>query len=136
TVAAVLAGETQRIPQKRILFDFDRTKPLLLQGNGGLDSAFLLRAVITPYINGIPDDGFYAQRDSAGMRLFAANKSIEQLYVHAFLKLYPDSFSKLDLSLLLVKGGVWESDTGQRRVEPKPYMTDYFLKSADFKARN
>jgi thiol-disulfide isomerase/thioredoxin len=58
---------------------FNRNIPLLLQGNGGSDTAFSYRSLITPYINGIRTYLLEKQVTGKYIRLFIANASVTEM---------------------------------------------------------
>src|SRR5690606_13549083 len=56
-VAAVMAGDVAALPEKRFNSSYDRTIPLLVDGNGGTASDLLYHSVITGYLDGIGGGG-------------------------------------------------------------------------------
>lgn len=66
--------------------DFKPDAPLLLKNNGGPDTAFAYRTMITHYIDSIRADGLIQQFDKKTSRLFAANRSVLELAKYALYK--------------------------------------------------
>lgn len=84
-IRAVLSGRKLRVPTKRDVLDYDREKPLLVDNNGGSDSGFRYRSVITGYLPGLPAS-LRVQVDSVKrqVRVKATNVSPIRLYSLAY----------------------------------------------------
>ncbi|MET3982035.1 thiol-disulfide isomerase/thioredoxin [Mucilaginibacter sp. UYP25] len=54
TIAAVLSGTPLALPGKVDVLDYDQNKPLLVNHNGGPDTAYRYRSVITGVLKGLP----------------------------------------------------------------------------------
>jgi thiol-disulfide isomerase/thioredoxin len=73
------------IQQKRDQMDFDFAKPLLVGGNGGADSAFLYRSMLTKHIDGIGGGGrFVRQKDGTGRMGVFPNSNFLTLYYSVY----------------------------------------------------
>lgn len=52
-IKSIIDGKNISLHLKKDQFDFNRNKPLLVDGNGGTGNEFLYRSLLTPFINGI-----------------------------------------------------------------------------------
>ncbi|MET0634557.1 MAG: TlpA disulfide reductase family protein [Chitinophagaceae bacterium] len=77
-------------------FNFDETKPLFLNGNGGSGEIFLSRSVFAPYTEGLGTQTGQVNT-SATSRLYAFNQSFLQLLTMA----YPEAMNVLSNRLIL-----------------------------------
>ncbi|WP_183567713.1 TlpA family protein disulfide reductase [Mucilaginibacter sp. SP1R1] len=93
-VKAVMRGGALKVVMKQDVLDYDRGKPLLVNGNGGNDSAFLYRSLLTGYLRGLPS-GMGVETDSLRglMRVRATNVTARYLYTLAYrgLRLLPEA---------------------------------------------
>lgn len=88
-------GTLQVLPFKSRQASYSRHQPLLTNGNGGPDTAFRFRSLITGYIDSIPFHGVLRQKDEQQTRLYMANETIASLVKAAWYKgKNADPFSK------------------------------------------
>lgn len=78
-IRKVLAGERPPFASAVRPPVFSRRRPLLVGGNGGADSAFRYRSLLTPYIPGVSVSGFTKSRDSGYTRIFMSNAPVADL---------------------------------------------------------
>jgi thiol-disulfide isomerase/thioredoxin len=94
----VLAGKGLAAQHKADVLDYDRDKPLLIHHNGGPDTAYRFRSVITAELKGLPA-GISIRYDSLRnyTTIRATNVSVRRLYNLAFkdLRTVPDSLVDL-----------------------------------------
>ncbi len=77
-----LSEKASVMAEKKSNFDYDLTKPLLFNGNGGLSSDLLYYSVFTGYLDGIGGGGVYT--DSLNrFKIRALNGTVLQLYLGA-----------------------------------------------------
>lgn len=85
TVMRALAGEGLQLGMKEDILDYDRHKPLLVAGNGGSDSAYRYRSVITGKLNGLPSNmGFSYDTTRKMIIVRATNVPARRLYMLAY----------------------------------------------------
>ncbi len=78
-IKAQLSGKAPVLAEKKSNFDYDNTKPLLFNGNGGQTNDLLYYSVFTGYLDGIGGGGVYT--DSLNrFKLRALNGTVLQLY--------------------------------------------------------
>jgi len=84
-IRAFLRSSTPSIRTKTDVMNFNRHKPLFMEGNGGNGSAVRFRSTITGYLEGLPA-GSVADKDSFGRitRICLTNSSILGLYKYAW----------------------------------------------------
>lgn len=81
-IQKLLAEKSAVLSEKKSNFDYDLTKPLLLDGNGGQSSDLLYHSVFTAYLDGIGGGGVYT--DSLNrFKIRALNGTVLQLYQSA-----------------------------------------------------
>lgn len=71
---------------KEDVFDFDYTKPLFVNGNGGNDDAFLYRSIMSGYKEGLGRKSGSSEIDSNRIRFFSINTPILSLIKSGFKK--------------------------------------------------
>lgn len=77
------------LPVKADVLDYDDSKPLLVGGNGGDDSIFLYRSLLTGYLQGIPTTiGTQINNQNETIRLRATNASVLNLFKLVYKELY------------------------------------------------
>lgn len=97
TAAAIeqaLAGKGLTAAPKADILDYDRHKPLLVAGNGGSDTAYRYRSVITGLLQGLPSGMGFSYDSLKRMTIVrATNVSARQLYTLVFkgLRSLPDT---------------------------------------------
>lgn len=93
-ISGVLAGKGLGLANKQDAMDFDRDKPLLVDGNGGADAIYRYRSVMTGKLPGLPA-GVSIGYDSAKRLTVvrATNVTLRRLYAIVFkgLRILPDS---------------------------------------------
>lgn len=101
TVAQALAGKGITAGMKEDILDFDRDKPLLVQGNGGSDSLYKYRSVITGALKGLPSGMGFSYDSAKRMTIVrATNVSIKKLYTLAYKGLRNLTNDNVDLDNL------------------------------------
>jgi len=60
--------------------EFDYYKPFLVNNNGGADSLFRVRSILSPYSDSIGSSRFIKHRTEKYLRVFSANRSVIQLF--------------------------------------------------------
>lgn len=81
-IKAQLSEKPPVMDEKKSNFDYDLTKPLLFNGNGGQSSDLLYHSVFTGYLDGIGGGGVYT--DSLDrFKIRALNGTVLQLYLGA-----------------------------------------------------
>jgi hypothetical protein len=92
-IEAFINGRTLNLPvRKEIEYDF--TKPLFVNGNGGSNENYIFRSILTGYLDGFQSSGGMFTNDSGKViRFLQINTSILYLYRHAFKELgqFPDN---------------------------------------------
>jgi thiol-disulfide isomerase/thioredoxin len=94
TIEQALAGKGLTAAIKEDILDYDRHKPLLLAGNGGSDTAYRYRSVITGMLKGLPSGMGFSYDSLKRMTIVrATNVSARRLYMLAYkgLRSLPDS---------------------------------------------
>ena len=94
TIENALDGKGIAAPGKQDVLDYDRNKPLLVQGNGGSDTAYWYRSVITPAIKGLPSGAGFTYDSVKRLTVVkATNISARRLYALAYkgLRDLPDT---------------------------------------------
>ncbi|SKB40605.1 Thiol-disulfide isomerase or thioredoxin [Sphingobacterium nematocida] len=83
------SGFISSLPTKRDDLFFDVNMPLLVHDNGGADSLFAFRSLLTPYLDGIGTT--VGRRNMAGnrKRIFALNQSMYRLLQMAYPSILP-----------------------------------------------
>jgi thiol-disulfide isomerase/thioredoxin len=93
-IEQVLAGKVLIAATKADILDYDRHKPLLVAGNGGSDTAYSYRSVITGMLQGLPSGMGFSYDTLKRMTIVrATNVSARQLYTLVFkgLRTLPDT---------------------------------------------
>lgn len=86
-IQQVLEGNLNVLITKHFQRDFDRESPLLVANNGGADSVFLFRSMITPFIDSIAGgNDLFFQRTPKMTRIFCANRTVAELAKIAIYK--------------------------------------------------
>lgn len=84
-VSRALAGKGLQLGMKEDVLDYDRHKPLLVAGNGGSDSIYQYRSVITGRLNGLPSNMGFSYDTARKMTIVrATNVHAKQLYMLAY----------------------------------------------------
>jgi thiol-disulfide isomerase/thioredoxin len=78
-IRKVLNGERPQFASGKKAVKFDRDKPLLVEGNGGPDSAFHYRSLITPYVRGLTMRRFTKEKGAERTRIFMSNAPVADL---------------------------------------------------------
>lgn len=103
------------LPEKKSNFDYDPTRPLLVNGNGGKASDLQYHSVITGYLDGIGGGGVYT--DSLNRyKLRALNGTVVQLYRTAMRYLGDGSLAQANRCIL---------DFDRQQVLPPPGAPAY-----------
>lgn len=98
TINKVLLGNNSSLTTKHYQKNFNKKSFLLINNNGGPDTAFTYRSMITPYIDSIPPGNDLTYEKSASfLRIFSANRTVSELIKMALFKTAapPDNFNKL-----------------------------------------
>jgi thiol-disulfide isomerase/thioredoxin len=84
-IKTLLSGGRPAFTLKEDLDDFNRKKPLFINGNGGSGSTIIHRSTFSAYINGLPS-GSLVDKDSAGKitHILVTNTSLLHLLQQAF----------------------------------------------------
>jgi len=77
-----IKGEPVAFNQKNDVLDFDDRKPLLVNGNGGNDSNFLYRSLLTPMLEGLPTSESFTRTPTASCIM--TNYTMLMLYYAAY----------------------------------------------------
>jgi len=87
-IHAVLAGGALPVGEKKDVLDYDKSKLLMVNGNGAPDSAFAYRSIFSGEIKGI-NSGLELERDTlrAVVHVRATNVDVRYLYILAFKEL-------------------------------------------------
>lgn len=64
-IRSFIQGKPLTFNQKNDQLDFDDTRPLLVNGNGGNDSNFLYRSLLTPMLEGLPTSESFTRTPTA-----------------------------------------------------------------------
>lgn len=78
-IRKVLNGDRLNVPQVNYQMNFDLGAPFLLNGNGGPDTAFVYRSLLSPYLDSIQSRGLRKYKNDRYVRLFVANVSVAEL---------------------------------------------------------
>jgi thiol-disulfide isomerase/thioredoxin len=85
-IGELLAGKKPQFMSKDHLMSFDEKKPLLIRNNGGLDTSFLYRSVLSRYVDEDyftpPDVNYYLENNKAGFQVISA--PLYRLYYYAY----------------------------------------------------
>ncbi|WP_184549780.1 TlpA family protein disulfide reductase [Mucilaginibacter sp. FT3.2] len=85
TVAQALAGKGLASRMKEDVMDYDRNKALLVNNNGGSDTAYQYRSVITGMLQGLPSNMGFSYDTIRKMTIVrATNVSAKKLYALAY----------------------------------------------------
>jgi thiol-disulfide isomerase/thioredoxin len=82
-IQKVLNGEQVNMVEKKANFDYDISKPLLIEGNGGHSNDLLYHSVITSYLDGISGGGGIQTDSLNRFKIRAIDASIARLYATA-----------------------------------------------------
>ncbi len=83
-----LAGKGLDAPAKTDVLDYNQVKPLLVENNGGPDSCFSYRSVITRKLNGLPSSVSIRYDSLKKLTVIrATNVSVRRLYTIVFMGL-------------------------------------------------
>lgn len=85
-IRKVLEGSSVSFHTKSDDFVFDRNKPLFVAGNGGGDSSFKYRSVMSGYIEGLGSSSGSSVIDSSRVRIYGINTPVFTLMAAAFQK--------------------------------------------------
>jgi thiol-disulfide isomerase/thioredoxin len=97
-IERALAGKGVGAGMKADVLDYDRGKPLLVQGNGGSDTMYRYRSVITGALKGLPSGTGFSYDSVKRMTVVkAVNVSVRRLYTLAFKGLGDLPDSRVDL---------------------------------------
>jgi len=83
TVRAVLSGRPVNLPEKRQQSGYDRQRPLLVNGNGGTDSAFIYRSIFTRYNDSIEGTETFSSPPGV-KRVLVVNQQALSMYRTAY----------------------------------------------------
>jgi thiol-disulfide isomerase/thioredoxin len=99
-ISAVLAGGALPVPEKRDVLDYDKSKMLMVNGNGAPDSAFAYRSIFSGEIRGI-NSGLELERDTVRrvVHVRATNVDVRYLYILAFKELRFVPRASVDVAL-------------------------------------
>jgi thiol-disulfide isomerase/thioredoxin len=92
-IRMVLSGEKTSLAELRANFDYDSSRPLLLDGNGGEPEDLQYRSLITGYIDGIGGGGVHTDNEKGNFRIRAINGDVKNLYQFALSRLGDKSLS-------------------------------------------
>jgi thiol-disulfide isomerase/thioredoxin len=109
-IRQMIDGKNPSFRLKTYGIEFDREKPLLINNNGGPDTGFLYRSLLTRYVDedypGTPVDiGVYYEKNKVGFQVIAA--ALSTLYQYAYIGeinvgFYEDSlYGKVSPNLVL-----------------------------------
>ncbi len=114
-IRAQLSGNPAQLAEKKSNFDYDLSRPLLVDGNGGQASDLLYHSVITGYLDGIGGGGVYT--DSLNRyKLRALNGTVVQLYRTAMRYLGDGSLAQANRCI---------EDFDRQQVLPPPGVPAY-----------
>ena len=82
-IQKVLNGEQVNMVEKKANFDYDISKPLLTEGNGGHGNDLLYHSVITSYLDGISGGGGIQTDSLNRFKIRAIDASVARLYATA-----------------------------------------------------
>lgn len=97
-IQKILSGKKVNLPEKKFQLNYNRDKPLLLDGNGGNAKDLLYHSIITRYLDGISTVGGFPC-DSNVYKILFVSGSVSQLYVRS-VQQYNYSFT-LDNRILV-----------------------------------
>lgn len=92
-IRMVLSGEKTSLAELRADFNYDSSKPLLLNGNGGQPEDLQYRSLITGYIDGIGGGGVHTDNENGSFRIRAINGDVMNLYQFALSRIGDKSLS-------------------------------------------
>jgi thiol-disulfide isomerase/thioredoxin len=98
-VDKLLQGAATHFALKKDVLDYEPLKPLLVNGNGGANSNFLYRSIITAYLPGIrTETAIQRNKDQQTIRIKATNCTLLSIYGLAFPELnrWPKNRLKLE----------------------------------------
>src|SRR5690606_16940155 len=81
-----ISGQPIKSPPKIDDVEFSKKKPLLVGNNGGVDSMFLFRSILVPYIPGIGTTVGW-QGDEERVRFYGLNQTVSNLLKMAYPKM-------------------------------------------------
>lgn len=93
-IQAILEGRKIQLRQKKEMMNYDRNKPLFIEGNGGAGENIKYRSIVTRYIDGLPIESGGVVMDHDGnlaSRVYMTNASILALYQKAYSVNFPPS---------------------------------------------
>jgi thiol-disulfide isomerase/thioredoxin len=79
-IKKILAGENIQLPEKKDNLDYDITKPLLTDGNGGNGTNLLFHSVLTNYLDGVGGGGGVLTDSLGRFKIRAINANVLRLY--------------------------------------------------------
>jgi len=82
-----IASGNLDLPYKHLQKNFDNTKPLLVNNNGGAGDAFQYRSIITGFIDSIKGTPLIIDRNERYTKIFMANSTIDQMFKQLFIKM-------------------------------------------------
>ena len=90
-IESVYIGNAAKLRMKNDILDYDKTKPIFVNGNGGNGENILYRSILTGYTDGLNTG--YTQDAKGGLvtRLLIRNETLPQLYMQAYGKRFPKS---------------------------------------------
>ena len=89
----VLTGEKTSLAELKADFEYDSSRPLLLDGNGGQPEDLQYRSLITGYIDGIGGGGVHTDNENGSFRIRAINGDVMNLYQFALSRIGDKSLS-------------------------------------------
>ena len=99
-IKEALAGKKYNKPVKKIQAGFNKDKPYLINQNGGADTAFSYRSIITGYNDSVSSFGLLKQKTTDFTRLFTVNQSIVNLVKRTA---YPEYLSDVQNKKLVLE---------------------------------
>jgi len=99
-IRKVLAGGALPVGEKKDVMDYDKSKLLMVNGNGAPDSAFSYRSIFSGEIRGI-NSGLEVERDTLKrmVHVRATNVDVRYLYILAFKELRFVPRASVDVAL-------------------------------------
>ncbi|ERJ60031.1 hypothetical protein M472_14800 [Sphingobacterium paucimobilis HER1398] len=88
-------SSSNKVMPSTIYDDYNEDKPLLLNGNGGMDDQFIQKSVLIKNLKVKTGGNIKILRDSSHTRITLLNMKLPYLFITPFLALYPDKFATL-----------------------------------------
>jgi thiol-disulfide isomerase/thioredoxin len=92
-IGGVLSGRLSSLAEMKINYEYDSTKPLLIENNGGKASDLQYHSIITGYIDGVGSGGVLTDKNSGTFKIRALNGTIIGLYQFALRRIGDGSLS-------------------------------------------